>query len=325
MKPMKIRAPEHASDRFDADFSAAREYDVVGFGQNTVDHICVLPEYPRIDTKTEILNYEKLPGGQIATAVVFASRLGLRGKYIGKVGSDDNGRLSAESLGKEGIDVTSLSVAAGARNHCSFVMVDQKSGERTIIWDRDPRLTYPVGDLRRSEICAGHVLLLDGHDQEAALQAAVWAQQEGIAVVADLDRVEGNSKSLIGRVDFLIASAGFPSELTGIDDPEASLLALRGHCPGFLAVTIGAAGATAVLGSRCVRFPGFKVRAVDTTGAGDIFHGAFIYGLLRNWPLASIMSFANAAAALNCTHLGARAETPTLNEIMSLSKSRGRS
>ncbi len=315
---MKMSMPESASDRFDAVFPDRREFDVVGFGQNTVDHVCVLPEYPRIDTKTEILRYEKLPGGQIATAVVFASRLGLSCKYIGKIGSDENGRLSAESLRQERIDLSSLSIAEGARNHCSIIMVDSGSGERTIIWDRDRLLTYPVAELHRADICAGRVLLLDGHDQEAAAQAARWAAEEGVAVVADLDRVEANSAQLLGSVDFLIASADFPSELAGLADPQASLLALRKQCHGFLAVTLGASGAMAVLGERCCRFPGFRVRAVDTTGAGDIFHGAFVYGLLQNWPVGEIMSFANAAAALSCAHLGARSVTPRLDEILEL-------
>lgn len=316
---MRMKAPKSASDRFDLEFPESKAFDVVGFGQNTVDHICVLPEFPRIDTKTEILRYERLPGGQIATALVFASRLGLRGKYIGKVGSDDNGRLSAESLRGENIDVTSLSVAEGARNHCSIVMVDQNSGERTILWEHDRLLSFPVGELRRADMCAGRVLLLDGQDHDAALQAALWAREEGIPVVVDLDKAEPDSAQLIDSIDFLIASAGFPSEFTRMADPEESMLALRRYCRGFLAVTLGASGAMAVLGDRCVRFPGFKVRAIDTTGAGDIFHGGFIYGLLQNWPLYQIMAFANAAAALNCTRLGARAATPGFDEIMALS------
>lgn len=315
---MRMKKPDTESGTFDIDFPAAKPFDVVGFGLNAVDHLCVVPQYPRFDSKTEIVHYEKLGGGQTATAVVFVARMGLKGKYIGKVGSDDLGVYALESLRAESIDTSSVLVERGARNQYAFIIIDKASGERTILWERDRRLSFRQEELCRADICSGRVLHLDGHDYEAAIQAARWAREEGIPVVIDLDKAVPRSAELIANVDFLITSANFPPEFTGIDDPIESLLALRKHCDGFLAVTLGAQGAMAVIGDRCERFPAFKVHAVDTTGAGDIFHGAFIYGLLRNWPLDRIMTFANAAAGLNCTHLGARGGIPPLREILAL-------
>ncbi len=315
---MKIKKIEDESSTFDVEFPASKPFDVVGFGLNAVDHLCVVPQYPRFDSKTEIVHYEKLGGGQTATAVVFVSRMGLKGRYIGKVGSDDIGAFALESLRAENIDTSSVLVEKGARNQYAFIIIDKASGERTILWERDRRLSFRQSELRRADICSGRVLHLDGHDYEAAIQAARWAREEGIPVVIDLDKAVPRSAELIANVDFLITSANFPPEFTGIDDPIESLLALRKHCDGFLAVTRGARGAMAVIGDRCERFPAFKVHAVDTTGAGDIFHGAFIYGLLQNWPLERIMTFSNAAAALNCTHLGARGGIPPLSEIQTL-------
>jgi len=315
---MMIKTLTTPDQQFDLRFPAAREFDVVGFGQNAVDHVCVLPEFPRPDTKTEILLRQRLAGGQIATAIVFASRLGLRGKYVGKVGSDAHGRFCLENLRAESIDISSLKVEDGARNHYSLILVDQRSGERTIFWERDPRLNFRAGELRREDICSGRTLLLDQNDPEASLQAAHWAQEEGIPVVADLDKPLPGSDELIRWVDFLIVSAGFATESTGLAGPEEALQAMRGQCRGFTAATLGADGAMALLGDRCMRFPAFRVQAVDTTGAGDIFHGAFIYGLLQNWPLRQIITFANAAAALNCTRLGAYADLPERAEINAL-------
>ncbi len=315
---MKIKKLEDESGTFDVKFPASKPFDVVGFGLNAVDHLCVVPQYPRFDSKTEIVHYEKLGGGQTATAVVFAARMGLKGKYIGKVGSDDIGAFALESLRAENIDTSSVLVEEAARNQYAFIIIDKASGERTILWERDRRLSFRQSELCRADICSGRVLHLDGHDYEAAIQAARWAREEGIPVVIDLDKAVPRSAELIANVDFLITSANFPPEFTGIDDPIESLLALRNHCDGFLAVTLGAQGAMAVIGDRCERFPAFKVHAVDTTGAGDIFHGAFIYGLLQNWPLERIMTFSNAAAALNCTHLGARGGIPVLSEILAL-------
>lgn len=315
---MKIKKLASPADTFDLSFRADKPFDLVGFGQNAVDYLCVVPHYPHFDTKTEILRFEKLAGGMAATAVSFISRMGLKGKYIGKVGSDEFGQFSLQSLRSENIDTSSVLVIPGARNQYAFIIIDKTSGERTILWSRDPRLSFTREELKKDDICVGRVLHMDGHDSDAAIQAATWAHEEGMAVVIDLDRVVPRSEELISKVDFLITSANFPPDFTGIDDPLESLLALRKYCDGFIAVTLGAQGAMAVVGDECLRFPAFKVHAVDTTGAGDIFHGSFIYGLLQNWPLDRIMSFANAAAGLNCTHLGARAGIPPLSEILQL-------
>ena len=318
---MKIKRLKDTSDTFDLEFRTDKSFDLVGFGLNAVDHLCVVPRYPRFDTKTEILHYEKLAGGQTATAVAFVSRMGLKGKYIGKVGSDDIGIFSMESLRAEKLDTSSVRVVEGALNQYAFIVIDKGTGERTILWQRDPRLGFSVSELDRQEICAGRVLHLDGHDHDAAIQAARWAQEEGIPVVIDLDKVVPRIEELIQNVDFLITSANVPPDFTGISDPIDSILALRPHCAGFIAVTLGAQGAMAVIGDEVIRFPAFKVHAVDTTGAGDIFHGGFIYGLLHNWPLERIMTFANAAAGLNCTHMGARSGVLQLTEILTLADS----
>ncbi len=315
---MPVKNLTSPSDTFDFTFRKDKEIDVVGFGLNAVDHLCVVPHYPRFDSKTAILHYEKLAGGQVATTVSFTARMGLKGKYIGKVGSDEIGEFSLQSLRSERIDISSVLVEPGARNQYAFIIVDKESGERTVLWERDSRLSFRESELKREDICCGKVLHLDGHDHLAALKAATWAQEESIAVVIDLDKVVPNTEELISKVDFLITSSNFPPDFTGIDDPIDSLLALRRYCNGFLAVTLGARGAMAAIGDECIRFPAFKVHAVDTTGAGDIFHGGFIYGLLKNWPLEKIMAFANAAAGLNCTHLGARAGIPPLSEILKL-------
>ncbi len=315
---MQIKSLTSPADTFDLDLRKDSAFDLVGFGLNAVDHLCVVPQYPRFDSKTAILHYEKLAGGQVATTVSFVARMGMRGKYIGKVGSDDLGEFSLQSLRSEKIDTSAVLVEQGTRNQYAFIIVDKGSGERTILWERDPRLSFRESELKREDVCAGRILHLDGHDHDAAIRAATWAQEAGVPVVIDLDKVVPRTEELISKVDFLITSSNFPPDFTRIDDPIDSLLALRQYCSGFLAVTLGARGAMAVVGNECIRFPAFKVHAVDTTGDGDIFHGGFIYGLLQNWPLERIMAFANAAAGLNCTHLGARAGIPPLSEILKL-------
>ena len=312
---MKIKRLDSPSDTFDLRFPERKAFDVVGLGLNSVDHLCVVPKYPDLDSKTEILHYEKLPGGQVATALIFLSRMGLKAKYIGKVGGDDLGHLSLQSLRQEALDCASVVIERNARSQYAIIIIDRRSGERTILCQRDSRLDFKETELDEEAICRGRILHLDGYDS-AALEAARCCQRRGIPVCIDLDKVVANCHALIQEIDFLIVSSNFSSEFTGISDPVDSFRALRQCFGGFLAVTLGAQGAMAWVGNQCVAFPGLKINALDTTGAGDIFHGAFIYGLLCNWPLGKIMGFANAAAGLSCLHLGARVGIRPLSEIL---------
>jgi len=317
---MAIRQIRHPGERFDLKLDPAKPFDAVGFGMNAVDHLCVVPRYPRYDTKTEIMQYEMLPGGQVATAVVCLARMGWRTKYVGKVGSDSLGQCQLESLRAEAIDTSAVVVEAGARSQYAFIITDHATGERTILWQRDRRLDFQPDELRRSDICSGRILHIDAHDGGSALRAATWAREEGIAVVIDVDQVVPGCEELLAQVDFLIMSSNFPVDLTHIEDPCAGLRAMRNYCSGFVAVTLGADGVMALIGDDCYSFPAYSVRAVDTTGAGDVFRGAFIHGLLRNWTLGQIMRFANAAAGLSCTKLGARSGIPTVAEALELAR-----
>jgi sugar/nucleoside kinase (ribokinase family) len=314
---MKIKQPQNLSDTFDLQFPGEKPFDVVGFGTNSVDQLCIVPEYPQIGSKTEILHYEKLAGGQVATAITFLSRMGLKTKYIGKVGGDDLGQFSLRSFGSESVDTSSIVTEKCIQNQNAIIVIDKKSGERTVLSSRNERLNFRSKELLEEHVCAGRILHLDGYDCAGSLKAAKWCRQQGIPVSIDLDKVVENCEELIKNVDFLIVSSNFPGDFTGIADPAISFTQLRNSFHAFLAVTLGAAGAMTWIGNQCVTFPGLKLNAVDTTGAGDIFHGGFIYGLLHNWSIEKIMRFANAAAGLSCQFLGAREGIRPLSEILS--------
>jgi sugar/nucleoside kinase (ribokinase family) len=196
-----------------------------------------------------------------------------------------------------------------------MIIVDGPTGERTILWDRDERLMYRVEELRKEEICSGKILHLDGHDIRAALQAARWAKEEKIPTVIDLDKVEALTLELIREIDFVVTSARFPTLFTGISDREKAFRELQKQTPGFLCATLGHEGAMALVDGQILYAKGFRVKAVDTTGAGDVFHAGFIFGLLQNWEVGEILRFANAAAALKCRDLGGRKGIPTLKEV----------
>jgi sulfofructose kinase len=213
------------------------------------------------------------------------------------------------------VDISSVMIEPHATNQFAMIIVDGPTGERTILWNRDERLTYRKGELRKEEICSGKILHLDGHDIHAALQCARWAKEEGITTVIDLDKVEPLTSELIKGIDFVITSSRFPALYTEISDREKAFLELQKHTSGFLCATLGHEGAMALVEGKVIYVEGLKVKTVDTTGAGDVFHGGFIYGLLQNWELEEILKFANAVAALKCQYLGGRKGIPALEEV----------
>ena len=287
-------------------------------GLNSVDFLSLVPEFPALNSRIKILRFSKQGGGQVATAMVALSRWGVKTKYVGKVGGDELGCFSSNSIRQEGVDVSSVTIEPDVPNQFAMIIVDGVSGERTILWDRDERLMYREGELRKEEICSGKLLHLDGHDIRAAIQCAKWARGEGVPTVIDLDKVEPLTPELIGEIDFVITSSRFPALFTGIPDREKALLELQKHTSGFVCATLGPEGAIALVDGGVLRVKGFEVKVVDTTGAGDVFHAGFIYGLLQNWEAVEILRFANAVAALKCRDLGGRRGIPALEEVRRL-------
>ncbi len=302
--------------RFNLSLPRDKPFDVVGMGLNSVDFLCLVPEYPASNSKMRIRRFEKSGGGQVATALVALSRWGVKTRYVGKVGSDELGQFSLNAIRQEGVDVSSLTIEPDPKNQFATIIVDGRTGDRTILWDRDDRLMYREGELKQEEVCSGRLLHLDGHDIRAALQCARWAKEEGIPTVADLDKVEPLTSELIREIDFVVTSARFPGLFTGISDREKAFIELQRHTPGFLCATIGHEGAMALVDGKILHVKGFEIQAVDTTGAGDVFHAGFIYGLLQNWDVSEILRFANAAAALKCRDLGGRKGIPGLEETL---------
>jgi sulfofructose kinase len=304
--------------RFNLPFPKNKLFDVVGMGLNSVDFIAVVSEFPTLNSKMEITQFSKQGGGQVATAMVALSRWGVKTRYIGKVGGDEWGQFSLISIQQEGVDVSSMMIEPDATSQFAMIIVDRASGERTILWDRDKRLMYRERELKRGEVCSGKLLLLDGHDIHAAIRCAKWAKEEGIPTILDIDKVEPLTSELIREIDFVITSSRFPFLYTGITDLEKALLELQKHTSGFLCATLGREGAVALVNGELLRVKAFKADTVDTTGAGDVFHAGFIYGLLQNWEVMEILRFANAVAALKCRNLGGRKGIPTLEETRNI-------
>jgi sulfofructose kinase len=281
------------------------QVDVVGVGLNATDTLILLPHHPALGSKVEFRSADIQPGGQVATAIAACQQWSLQTRYVGKVGDDNAATIHRTEFEKLGVEAH-LIIAPGCASQQAVILVDD-SGERTVLWKRDNRLTLQPEELQRDWISTARALHVDGHDTAAAVVAAGWAHEAGIPVIADLDDLYSGVDALLEKVDYLITSRDIPGRLVGEPDLRRSLPLVRERFGCRLAAaTLGHEGVLAWDGSQFQYAAAFEVKPVDTTGAGDIFHAGFIYGLLHGWPLSRQLDFACAAAALNCTALGAR-------------------
>ena len=294
--------------------AAARPFDVVGLGQNSADLVAHVRAFPAANSKQRLLALERLPGGQVASAMVCCARLGWRARYVGTFGDDEPGAIGRASLIEEGVDVSAALTRARARTRSAIVIVDDGSGERTVLWDRDPRLELRPADVPPGAPASGRVLLVDAEDVGASSAAAALARAAGAVTVVDVEAVEPGIEDLLAHIDVMIVSEGFPEQMTGaVGTGEALERLAASFRPAVACVTLGAEGCLAWCGGRELRVPACAVTCVDSTGAGDAFRGGFISALLAGGgraALEDVLRYANAVAALNCRTAGARRGLP---------------
>lgn len=294
-------------------------FDVLGIGLNATDTLLLLPEFPAYAGKVAFERELLSPGGQVATAIVTCAKLGLRTKYIGTIGDDLRGQIQRESLAGTGVDTSSLIVRSGCPNQTAYILIDERTGERTVLWHREDSLRLQPEEIDPNEIAGSRLLHIDGYDTEAAAFAASVARKNRVPVSLDVDTVYNGFDAVLKHVDFLVAGSGWPAKWTGDTDPFLALHRLqREYHFKVTAMTLGDHGALALEGNQWFYSPAFQVACLDTTGAGDAFHGAFCYCMVQGMPLGSALDYSNAAAALNCTAIGARGHIPVPSEIESL-------
>jgi sulfofructose kinase len=298
-----------------------KRFDVTGIGLNATDTLLILPKFPPYAGKVPFTEELLSPGGQVASAMVACARLGLRTKYVGTVGDDERGRVQLESLQGVGIDLSDVTVRKGCANQSAYILIDQTTGERTVLWRRPDCLKLDPSEIRPETIASSRLIHIDGHDTPAVARAAELARSFKVPVTVDVDTIYHGFDRVLPHVDYLIGSSEFPVQWTNERDPFKALeLIQEEYGMRVAAMTLGAHGALARCDGRYVYSPAFVVNTVDTTGAGDVFHGAFCYAVLQDWPLRESLDLANAMAALNCTAIGARGGIATLDAAHDLMK-----
>lgn len=246
--------------KFPLTFPENKEFDVVGFGTNAVDYLIVVPEYPQFDSKIRLTEYVQAAGGEAATTTVGLRRLGLKTAYAGRFGDDVEGDFGLKTLSDENIDVRFSEQIAGARTQIAFIIIDERNGERTVIWNRDEKLAFSEKDapLEAATICK--VLHFTPHDTEACLQMAKTAKANGAVVSVDIDNVFDGVDELLEQVDILISSREFPEKLAGISDKRKSLQAIKSRygC-AIVGMTLGKTGSLLLCENEFIETKGFAV------------------------------------------------------------------
>lgn len=293
---------------------------VLGVGHCTLDFIGVVERFVEPDFKKEFTQFSTQGGGSAATAMVALSRWGVETGFVGKVGSDQRGDEIERTLSEEGVDTRGMVHQDGAISQMSFIVVESATGRKTTYTTGGNVQALQPVEVDLSMLDDASVLLCDSTHSEVELAFMKAAKERGVTVVLDASEMSGNIRECVAHADYLVTSERFASQFAGIGELESLCHALLERGPRVAIVTLGNEGSVAMSADerQLLREPAFEnVRVFDTTGAGDVYHGAIIYGILQQWPLARIVRFANVAAAMSCEGIGGRSAIPPIHEIES--------
>jgi len=290
-------------------------YDVVGVGIACLDHNTTVTSVPKLDENVMITDYRKQMGGTVSTALATLQRLGLKTKYMGMLGDDENGKFILDNMRAEGIDMDSVRMVEGERSPFSFVMVDGMTSRRSIAFFPGCMFTVPADCIDAGVLKSARLLHVDIFTP-AVRAACDAARGAGVTISIEANVTYPGLDELLYGGDIFITSREVFALLVGEDEPVAmGKKAREEYNLDRVVVTLGPEGSVAVGEDEIVSSPGFEVEVADTTGAGDVFHGAYLYGHLMGWRCVRALRFANAAAAMMCTGQGGWADIPTLGEV----------
>ncbi len=291
------------------------DFDCIGFGICAVDFLCLVPKYPGLDEKTEALEFSMQGGGPVATALTTLARLGRHVSFIGRIGDDANGKFLVNEFTRDGVNISGLMIHPNIPTQQAFIWIDASNGKRSIVLNSSRYRPIAVSELKLAHVRSARYLLIDGRDTEATFALLHWAKAHGTKTVLDAGSQRQDMEAMLALVDYPVVSERFCQQYFGSDNYPwvAQQLVQRGATAAV--VTCGSRGCYGADPQSSYYQSAFPVKVVDTTGAGDVFHGAFIFGLLENWELPKILRFASAVAALKCTQLGGRSGIPDLQTV----------
>lgn len=289
--------------------------EVIGLGTILVDHHVLLSRFPDIDTKNPISDDRYQVGGPVPTALAMVRRLGKSCQFIGKWSNDAHGQLISEDLAEHDIGIRSAIIREKGRTGFAHVWIDNSNGSRTVAYSRGSLGEVLVDEISHCDFSNCRVLHLDGWSGTAAIYAAGQARAAGATVVLDAGSPKPATSSLIPFVDVINCPARFAFEFFGVDDQQEAARRLLDLGIESAVFTNGSSGATFYSENQTIHQPAFKVVARDTNGAGDVFCGGLIYGILQSYSADKTIEFAAACAAIKCQAVGNRETLPTIESV----------
>ncbi len=296
--------------------SANKKYLAVGVGLCALDYICIVDKFPVADQKLDACAFSRQGGGPVATALCTLGHFGAEVSFIGKVGNDPEGRLIASEMNRFNVETTSMVFDAYSRTPRAFIWVDKTTGARTVVLDRTEIADMAPEELDKNLLQSCRYIHLDGRETKASFHAAKIAKDAGAEVVLDVGSPREGINELLPLVDHLVVSKSFSDKFTDNEEPGQAAMKFLGMGFKTVVITLGSYGSVCATEGDFFQTDAFDIEVLDTTGAGDVFHGAYIYGLSKGWDLKEVVEFASAAAAMKCVRIGGRQGIPTVDEVV---------
>ena len=297
---------------------------IVGIGANVFDTLYNIPTYPTEDTKMRATASKTAGGGPVATGLVAAAKLGAETAYIGVLSDDNGGKFLKEDFEKYGVATELIQIKSGYRSFASVLWLCADTASRTCVFDKGNLPALELDEKQKQAVKDAALLMVDGNELDAAVEAAKIARESGVKVLYDCGGLYPGVERLLALTDIMIPSEEFSLGHTGCANVEEAAKKLyETYHPEIVVITQGKVGGVIYDGKEVVSYPAFAVAAVDTNGAGDVFHGAFATAVTKGYDYPKCCLFASAVSALKCTGIGARESAPNLETTKMFLKENG--
>lgn len=297
---------------------------IVGIGACVMDTLITVPEYPEEDTKLRAKGLKTAGGGPVATGLVAASKLGVSTGYIGVLSDDNGGKFLEEDFKKYNVDTKDINVKEGYRSFTSTIWLSEKSASRTCVFDKGNLPKLVLDDKQKKSIINAQILMVDGNEINGAIEGAKVAKENNTKVLYDCGGLYDGVENLLKLTDIMIPSEEFALKHTKSETvEEAAKKLMETYSPEIVVITSGKKGGLYFDGAEMFSYPAFEVKAVDTNGSGDVFHGAFAAGIIHGYNYKECCYFSSATSAIKCTGIGARESVPQKQAVIDFLKEKG--
>lgn len=284
---------------------------IVGIGASVADTLYTVPSYPKEDTKMRALSSKQAGGGPCATGLVAASKLSMNAAYIGVLSTDANGAFLKKDFEKYGVSTDLITELDGYRSFTSVIWLCEDTATRTCVFDKGDLPPLVLNDAQKRAIREADVLMVDGNEMDAALEAATIARANGTTVLYDCGGLYPRVSELLALTDIMIPSEEFALGHTSAATAEdAARILFDRYSPRVVVITQGKRGGILYNGKETVSYPIYPAEVKDSNGSGDVFHGAFAAAVVKGYDYLTCCHFSSAVSAIKCTKVGSRESVP---------------